>query len=133
MNIGENPIGKTFTPGYETWYACDSPVAAFTVIFEDDGETACFYAYDRANESRILDAVQIYAVHSVVDKNMESVAEIVWSADGMKAALFINGYPHAIVNFAERSSYCRTGFPTPPSDWGRGRWSEDLLEWFSAQ
>jgi hypothetical protein len=77
--------------------------------------------------------VQIYVVHSVVDKDRESVAEIVWSADGMKAALLINGYSHAIFNFAERFSYCRTGFPTPPPDWGRGQWSEDLLKWFSAQ
>jgi len=126
-------MGKAFTPGHKTWHASDSPVAAFTVIFEDDGDTGYFYAHDRAHESRVLDAVNVYSVHSVVDKDRESVAEIVWSGDGMKAALFINGYPRAIINFAERISYCRTGFPAPSADWERGRWSENLLEWFSAQ
>jgi hypothetical protein len=133
MSIDDDSIGKTFTPGHETWYASDSPVAAFTVIFEDDGDTGYFYAHDRADESRVLDAVHIYSVQSVVDRDRESVAEIVWSADGMKAALYINDYPHTIINFKERLSYCRTGFPPPPADWGRGQWSEDLLELFAAR
>lgn len=123
----------TFTPGHTTWYASDSPTAAFTVIFEDDGDTGYLYAHDRADESRVLDAVQIYNVHSVVDKDKQSLAEIVWSTDGMKTVLFINGYPHAIINFEERISYCRTGFQAPNADWDRGRWSEDLLEWFSCK
>lgn len=99
MNAEEHPNGQTFTPGHVTWYASDSPVAAFTVIFEDDGETGYFCAHDRADESRVLDAVHLYNVLSILDKDRESVAEIARSADGMMSALFINDYPHVIINF----------------------------------
>lgn len=76
MNNKGKPHGEPFTPGQETWCASDSPVAAFTVIFEDDGDTGYFYAHNRADESRVLDAVHIYNVQSVIDRDSESVAEI---------------------------------------------------------
>jgi hypothetical protein len=120
-------MSQSFFPGNEAWYASDSPSAQFTVIFEDDGDTGYFYAHDRANGARVLDAMQIYNALSVVDKDRVSVAEIVWSPDGMKSALLINDYFHAIVDFSERCSYCRTGFPSPPPNWNRGEWSEELI------
>ena len=92
-----------------------------------------FYAHDRADGSRVLDAVHIYNVSSIVGGDRESFVEIVWTRDGMKAALFINDSPHADVDFAERRSYCRTGFPSPPRDWDRGAWSDDLIELFRVQ
>jgi hypothetical protein len=121
---------QPFFPGKKAWYASDSPTAQFTAIFEDEGDTGYFYAYDRAGGVRVLDAMHIYNVTSVVDKDRESVAEIVWSLDGLKAILLINDYPHAIIDFSERRSYCRTAFPSPPSNWYRGEWSEELLKLF---
>jgi|SRR5215831_2892537 len=124
-------MGQSFQPGVETWYASDSPHTKFSAIFEDDGNTGYFYAYDRAlAEAPILDAVHIYNVKNVTDRERPSVAEITWSADGLKAALLINAYPHAVIDFSERCSFCRTEFPPAPSPWKRGTWSDALMEWF---
>jgi hypothetical protein len=120
-------MSQAFFPGKEAWYASDSPTTQYTAVFEDDGDTGYFYAYDLA---RVLDAVHIYNLSSVVDKDRESLAEIIWTPDGLKAALLINNYPHAVIDFADRRSYCRTGFPSPLPDWNRGAWTEDLMELF---
>src|SRR6266567_1209732 len=75
----------------------DSPSHRWSAFFEDDGETGYLYAVDpeRADNS-ILDAVHIYNVASVVDRQKPSVLSIVWSADESKCALLINDYPHAV-------------------------------------
>ena len=121
---------ESFFPGKETWYASDSPTGPFATVFQDDGDTGYYYAHDLADGGRILDALHIYNVPAVVDRDQASFAEIVWSPDSLKAALLINEHPHAVIDFAERRSYCRTGFPSPPPDWNRGLWREDLLELF---
>ena len=100
-------------------------------MFEDDGQTGYFYAYERtAPAGTILDAVQIYSVKNVTDRELPSVAEIVWSADGLKAALLINSHPHAVIDFDDRRAYSRTNFPPttgPWSDHERVPWSDDLM------
>jgi hypothetical protein len=119
-------MGQRFFPGIETWYASEAPTSEFRAVFEDDGETGYFYAYDCEGEARILDALHIYNAAAVVDGDRESVAEIVWSGDGMMAALLLNQYAHAVVDFAARCSYSRTGFPTAPENWRRGSWTDTL-------
>lgn len=49
----------------------------------------------------ILDAVHIYNVANVVDRDRPFALSIVCSEDGMNCALLINGYPHAAFNFAK--------------------------------
>jgi hypothetical protein len=78
----------------------------------------------------ILDAVYIYNVANVVNRSAASIVDIRWSADGFKAALLLNEQPHAVIDFGERCSYCRTGFPAPPNGWRRGTWHEDLMKLF---
>jgi hypothetical protein len=79
-------LGQEFIPGDETWYASDSPTSSFSGIFEDDGQTGYFYAYDRSQEaSPILDAVHIYDVRNVRDREIPSVVEIIWSADRLRS------------------------------------------------
>jgi hypothetical protein len=46
-----------------------------------------------------------------------SVEFLVWSSDGLKAALLVNNYPHAIFDFEVRRGYCRTGFPPADPKW----------------
>jgi len=124
-------MSQRFFPGEETWFASDSPVGSFRAFFEDDGETGYFYAYDRSLVDRaVLDAVHIYNASSVVDRERESVVEILWSIDGLKAALLINDYPHAVIDFATRCAYCRTGFPAAANGWTRGTWTDDLMNLF---
>lgn len=129
---------QQFLPGDETWYATDSPASTYSAVFEDDGGTAYFYAFDRAGnggEGAILDACHVYDVRDVVDREVESVAEIRWSADGLKAALYINGYAHAVLDFAARRGYCRSNWPRPGGAWRapeRAPWDDGLLAPFHA-
>jgi hypothetical protein len=95
-----------------------SPSQPFGVVFEDDGETGYLYGLDfGSNDNPIVDALHIYNVVQVTDRQKPSQVQLVWSSDGLKAALLINRYPHAIFDFASRRAYCRTGFP-PPSPTG---------------
>jgi hypothetical protein len=44
----------------------------FATVFEDDGETGYFYAMDLRREEQIVDAVHIYNVASMVDRQRVS-------------------------------------------------------------
>ena len=104
-----------------------APDSPFTVLFEDDGTTGYFYAWDlEAEGNKIQDAVHIYNVNDVTDRARPSVVKIGWSQDSQKTVLLINGYPHAVFDFSERRRYCRTGFRPPPSN---GVWSVAGHQW----
>ena len=108
-------MGQSFLPGDDTWYASDAPVGEHSVVFEDNGETGYFYAVERgADGMQILDAVQIYAVRNVVDREIPSEVEVAWTDSGDRAALYLNSHPHAVFDFRARRGYCRSGFPPPP-------------------
>ncbi len=103
-----------------------------SVVFEDDGDAGYFYALDySATEQPIQEAMNIYDVHNVTDKNKPSVVRIVWSSDGTKASLWINNYPHAVFDFTAKRGYCRTNFPSPLK-WKSHdfSWSDDALKFF---
>jgi hypothetical protein len=125
---------KRYLPGDETWYASASPTSSFSGVFEDDGDTGYFYAYDRSRpDSPILDALHIYNVRNVRDREIPSEVDIVWSRDGLKAALLINDYPHAVLDFVAAKGYCRTGFPAPGGVWRadeRAPWDDSLMQLF---
>ena len=116
----------------------DSPSHKRSAFFEDDGETGYLYAVDpeRADNS-ILDAVHIYNVADVDDRQSPSMLSIVWSADGSKCALLINDYPHAIFDFISKRGYCRTNFPnfhnSPESGWLKSdhTWSDEAASWLA--
>jgi hypothetical protein len=126
-------VSQAFLPGDATWYASDSPSSSFSGVFEDDGQTGYFYAYDRSrSEAPILDALHIYNVPDVRDREVPSEVEIIWSSDGLKAALLINDYPHAVLAF-DQQGYCRTGFPPPTGAWRaaeRQPWDDSFMTWF---
>ena len=64
-----------------------SPKGRFAVIFEDDGRTGYFYALDTTREDQpIIDAVHIYNVENVLDRDKPSKFTILWSPDDMKGA-----------------------------------------------
>ncbi len=125
-------VGHRFSPGEPFVIATDSHIEPYSTVFEDDGETAYFYAYDRRlTANQILDAVHIYNVSAVVDRQTDSVAEIVWSEDGLKSALLINDHPHAVFDFAAKRGYCRNDFPNfrPAAD---GVWDTSTHQWDDA-
>jgi hypothetical protein len=110
-----------------------SPSTQYAVVFEDDGETGYFYGLDtRRQDDPILDALHIYNVANVTDRGIPSKIQIVWSADGLKSALVINRYPHAVLDFVANRGYCRTGFPPPDRKWTKHshEWDDRAIDLF---
>lgn len=130
------PEETTFKPGDRTSYASDSLTHPHSARFEDDGETGYFYAMDLSrSDNMIVDAVHIYNVANVSDRDRESSIVVLWSADGTKCALLIDDYPHAAFDFTAERGYCRTNFPNFPNtrsgcwDSSDHRWSDEAIAW----
>ena len=124
---------ESFTVGQAATYKSDSPKTSFAVVFEDDGDTAYFYALDTARTDQpILDALHIYNVASVSDRARPSILQIAWSDDGCKAIAVINRYPHAAFDFEARRGYCRTNFPAPDAAWTSHshEWDDAVIQLF---
>ena len=125
---------QTITVGNKVVVEGPSPSQQVGVVFEDDGETGYLYGLDFAKQDNpIVDALQIYNVNHVTDRHKPSQVQLVWSSDGLKAALMINQHPHAIFDFEAKRGYCRTGFP-PPMHTGFSTeghaWDDEALELF---
>ena len=117
--------------GNEVVVSSDSPTAKYGVVFEDDGTVGYLYAIEFNGENYdIVDAMQIYNVSSVIDRDEPSTIQITWSEDGLKALLLINDYPHAVFDFANHKGFCRTNLPSPAPNWKGHEWSEQALEGF---
>ena len=107
---------ETFIVGEDTFIESTSE-NNFTVIFEDNLETGYFYAVDRENGMEMLDALHVYNVADVVDKQKPSILKIFWTEDSTKSLLVINDYCHAVFDFKNKAGYCRNAFPKSKSDW----------------
>ena len=130
----------TFKPG-SAFLSSDSRSVPWTVVFEDEGNAAYFYACDRSHqvlEDSILDAVLVYNAGHLSDREREYLAVVEWSADGMRAVLYLDGNAQAIFDFAARRGYSRTNFPNFQDEQGRGwnrashEWSDAMLQEFEA-
>jgi hypothetical protein len=112
-----------------------SPVGRYQAVFEDDGATGYFYALDTARtDNPIVDALHIYNVSAVADREQPCQLHIVWSGDGLKTVLFLNSYPHAVYNFEAQRGCCRTGFPPVGINSGTSHdWDDAEMEHFHAQ
>jgi len=120
---------ETFFPGKDTFVnsTADNMNA---VVFEDNEETGYFYAVERSNGLKVLDALHIYDTKDLVDKNRSSTIKILWSEDESIALLSINNYYHALFDFKNKAGYCRTGFPENGS-WAKvkeRKLTDELLE-----
>jgi hypothetical protein len=101
-----------FTPGARFMLPSDSATSAFSAVFEDDGRTGYFYAYDRSRKAqRILDAVHVYTAAELAAPAAPSEALVTWSPDGLKAGLLIDDRLCALVDFAAGKAYSRSNFP----------------------
>jgi hypothetical protein len=102
-------------------------------VFEDDGTTDYLYGLDFSREDNpIVDALHIYNVERVADREKPSLVQLGWSQDGLKAVLLINGFPHALFDFEAKRGYCRSGFPPPDRKWTRHdhAWDDRVAELF---
>ncbi|QQS10326.1 MAG: DUF2251 domain-containing protein [Phycisphaerales bacterium] len=121
-------VNEEFRVG-DAWFASVSPKGDWAVVFEDDGETAYLYATRvKADGSLggILDALHIYNVAQVTDKEKPSRLVLGWSRSGEAAVCLINGYPHAIYDMGSKRATNRTGFP--PID-KKSPFSRDVDGW----
>lgn len=110
-------LEETFLVGSDSFFDSVSPNGQFAVVFEDNTETGYFYAVDITNDQQILDALHIYNVANVVDRNKPTKIQISWDESGKIASLLVNNYCHAIFDFRNQSGYCRNGFPEPNQSW----------------
>lgn len=95
----------------------DSTAAAGTlgVVFEDDGTTGYFYALRPGTENAILDALHVYNVADVEDRQIPVTVQLFWTVTETAAALIINGYCHALYDFQRQAGFCRNAFPPAPN------------------
>ena len=102
------------------------------VVFEDDSRAGYFYAVElgAGGERRVLDAVHIYDVGNVPEGERQVKLRLVWSLDGNKAALEIDGFTHAVFDFAAHRGYSRQSFPGAAGRWTTydHAWSERPLD-----
>jgi hypothetical protein len=126
----------TFKPG-RAFLSSDSPAVPWTAVFEDEGPAGYFYACDRSRESHeeaILDAMLIYNGSSLDGPERERLASVQWSRDGMQAVLYVDGSAQALVDFAARTSFCRSNFPNfmNEDDAAVGGWRRSSHAWDDA-
>lgn len=127
---------RQWTPGEDLFVESFSPESPYGVVFEDDGQTAYFYAVEKDKEGtglRVLDALHIR--ETGVDPDEEapepitespaaaqkpSKLQIVWSRDWMKCALVIDGLCHALFDFIAHGGHNINEFPPPNELWTQG-------------
>ncbi|GAB2949310.1 DUF2251 domain-containing protein [Hymenobacter coalescens] len=85
----------------------------FEVMFEDDGATGYFYAISNQPETEMLDALHVYNVEDIADRDKPVTAQIIWNEPEDAAAFILNGYCHALYDFRQQAGFCRNAFPPP--------------------
>ena len=101
------------------------------MVFEDDGETGYFYGLDlsRSADIPIVDALHLYNVSTVADRENAYSIEIRWAEDRNRAGLFIAGRCQAVFDFDEKLAVCRSGFPPARGEFTSSHdWDEALTE-----
>ncbi|HZE82853.1 MAG TPA: DUF2251 domain-containing protein [Puia sp.] len=130
---------QDITRGEDNFIESFSPENRYGVVFEDDGDTAYFYAVEKDAEGqglRVLDALHIYEADEAegagpepADPESKAISPpakrsskliLVWSKDWKKCALVIDGFCHAIFDFEAQSGYNINEFPLPNSIWTKG-------------
>lgn len=141
----------SFTPG-RAFLSSNSPtvpgvaVNPWTVVFEDEGVAAYFYACDRSHQTQeesIIDAMLVYNVAALAKSDLElerpepqRIAAVEWSRDGLQAVLYLDGTAQGLFDFQARCGYCRMDFPNFIGDqsdiWRKSThaWSDAALHRF---
>lgn len=110
-------VQETYLVGSDTFFDSIDPSNSYGVTFEDNGQTGFFYAVTAEPELTILDALHVYDVDDVIDRDKPSQIQIFWREDFGVAFLVINNYCHAVFDFSNKAGYCRNGFPENQSLW----------------
>jgi hypothetical protein len=109
MNLGAEAKITVGTP--DTFLESTAAAGERSVIFEDDGTTGYFCAVRPGAELEILDALHVYDVANVTDRQIPVTVQIFWDETESAAVLLINGYGHALYDFQRSAGFCRNAFP----------------------
>lgn len=117
-------LEKDWTAGEDLFLESFSPENRWGVVFEDDGEAAYFYAVEKDDAApglRILDALHIHERDEGDEPaHSPSRLQMLWSGNWEKCALLIDGYVHALFDFATHGGYNLNEFPPPNAIWSNG-------------
>jgi hypothetical protein len=111
---------KSFVPGEDTFVESFSLENNYGVVFEDDGETAYFYAVQKDPQTealQILDALHIYEKDPETKEKTQSNLLIIWSRDWLKCALVLDDCCNALFDFESQGGYNLNEFPPPNNFW----------------
>jgi hypothetical protein len=121
---------REWTPGQDLFIESLSPENYFGTVFEDDGDSAYFYAVEMDKEGtglKVLDALHIFETDEgpgdaelLLTAGQPVKLLVVWSRDWEKCALVIGGLCHAIFDFKAHGGYSINEFPPPNSFWTKG-------------
>ena len=113
MQLGAELKFQVGTP--DTFLDSQAAQGSVGVIFQDDGTTAYLYAIRPGDELDILDALHIYDVEDIADRQIPVTAQLFWNADETAVVLLINGQSHALYDFQRQAGFCRNAFPPAPN------------------
>jgi len=71
---------QNFLPGNDAFAATAAPDGRYGAFFDDDGESAYFYALDLDSDDLILDAVRVYDAVRYPHRKRHSSLSIEWSS-----------------------------------------------------
>ena len=109
MQLGAEAKIAIGTP--DTFIESTSAAGTVGVVFEDDGTTGYLYAVRPGTTLELLDALHIYDVANVLDRQVPVTVQVFWDVAGTAAALLINGQCHALYDFQRQVGFCRNAFP----------------------
>ena len=125
--------GDVVRIGSKTVLQSEAPSGAYSVVFEDDGDTGYFYALAPGAEAlELLDALHVYNAEAEL-RGVDCSLELIWSADALRAGLRLNGALWAVFDFDQRKGWCRSEFPPPQGRWHGGErepWDPALIAQF---
>lgn len=122
---------QSFLPGNDSFAATAAPDGRYGAFFDDDGESAYFYALDLDSDDLILDAVRVYDAIRYPHRKRHSSLAIEWSPDGRKCALLLDGVPQAAFDFEAKRGFSRNRLPAPYRP-GRNSWPASDHAWSDA-
>jgi hypothetical protein len=125
--------GDVVRIGSKTVLQSEAPSGAYSVVFEDDGDTGYFYALAPGAEAlELLDALHVYNAEAEL-RGVDCSLALIWSADALRAGLRLNGALWAVFDFERHKGWCRSEFPPPQGRWHGGEresWDPTLIDLF---
>ena len=97
--------------------------SGYGVVFEDDGNTGYLYATNETHDE-IFDALHIYNSGTPEQFRRGTAVFIVWHRVSQKAGLYVRRDCHAVIDFKNQVSCCRTGFPKEMAVWQSNQWMD---------